>query len=587
VAGTTHSAPVGQIADWCTDYFTRFPAGAKPGLRHLGKRDWHFLWVEGTRHRLPAALARLAGRLTGNARLARQAARLGDVLVYLNSAFHHFMHRTYDFRPSWPVQERGFTAERYLRTVFRGVSQHLLDVDASALAIGGREAKHIVADGPWALRGPGNGTIRLLGYGLRKVFRRVHSAVSVDMASFDAAMAMAGSGARLVVVPSHRSYFDFLILPYLFFSHPELGIGMPHIAATDAFARIPLVGRVLKAAQAFYIRRGVGSADPAVSRQVNDLLADGQVLKFFIEGTRSRSRRYLPARRGLLRAIQGTGHPVTILPVAVSYDRVPEERSILAEIRGDRKSPGGLGAMVRWVGNMARGRVRLGRVHVACGLPQILDPGTDVPALAERVIRELQRHTVVTTYHLDLFTGAQPELGWTAAQLQAALTARGARVLPGLALKAGEAVDPLLLRSLEQQWLPWFFPDLQAWMPDHPVVRHQVASFGLGMAGTAGTPPDEATQRLLTALFAPICRDYAAVARYLAERSGERAVWTLQTLHVALPQVFRPDLEAVQADLTARQILVASAGEYRWGPQAAEIGAYAAGCAWPSAVLVR
>jgi 1-acyl-sn-glycerol-3-phosphate acyltransferase len=580
VAGKAHAAMIGQIADWGTPYFQRFPAGRSPGFRYTGPRNLRFHLGEWWRHRLPAAAARIGATAIGQQRLARQARKLGEVLVYLNRGFRYFMTRTYDFQASWPLAETGFSAERYLHAVFRGVNRNLLDVDETALAIGGKEAKALARDLPWALQGPGNGTLRTFAFGLRRVFRQACSVVTVDVPSFQAAMARVAPDSRVVIVPSHRSYLDFLVLPYLFFSKPWLGIDMPHIASTDTFAKLPVIGGLLRQAQAFYIRRGVGREDPALTRAVDELLGSGRVLKFFIEGTRSRSRRFMPARRGLLRAIQAAGHPVTILPVAVSYDRVPEERAILAELRGAGKPREGLSALVGWFRALRRGEIRLGRVHVACGQPLVLDAQTDVPLLAERIVAELQRATTVSTFHLNSFAAVHPAVGVTAAEVQTLLEARGARVLPGLTV-AHDALDPLVLRSLEQQWLPWFYPDLLAWLPDHPVVRQQAHCFGPGMIGIAAGVPDEKLQGLLTALMAPICRDYAAVARYLGERLGQTASWRLNDLHRALPEVFRPDLEAVLADLTARGIVVEALGDYHWGPEGAQILAYAPACEWP------
>ena len=121
----------------------------------------------------------------------------------------------------------------------------------------------------WMIRRKsGSAVIRMLGYAFRKTLRRCTSAVTFDRASFEQAVAAAPDGALYVLAPSHRSYFDFLLMSYLCFQHPELGIPIPYIAAAEEFSRIPLVGQLLRRAQAFYIQRGVGTASSSLNAEL-------------------------------------------------------------------------------------------------------------------------------------------------------------------------------------------------------------------------------------------------------------------------------------------------------------------------------
>src|SRR6185436_15999682 len=106
--------------------------------------------------------------------------------------------------------------------------------------------------------------------------------------SFEAALAQAPKDALVVIVPTHRSYMDFLLCPLLFFARPELGVRPPKIAAAEEFSRIPLLGKVFGRAGAFYIKRGVGKANLRLNHQVRELVDRGDTLMFFIEGKRSR-----------------------------------------------------------------------------------------------------------------------------------------------------------------------------------------------------------------------------------------------------------------------------------------------------------
>src|SRR5690606_30007733 len=168
------------------------------------------------------------------------------------------------------------------------------------------------------------------------------------------------------------------------------------VAAASDFARIPLLGRLLRRLGAFYLERGRGREDKRVTETVHRLAREGAVLEFFIEGRRSRSRRFLPPRRGLLRSLQATGQRCAVLPLAITYDHVPEEASLIAELRGAPRPPMRLRDLLGWTLRLVRGEVDVGRAHLACGRPLELGLGSDVPALARAVVAELQACTATT-----------------------------------------------------------------------------------------------------------------------------------------------------------------------------------------------
>ena len=207
---------------------------------------------------------------------------------------------------------------------------------------------------------------------MHKLLRRSVERVTVDLPSFEAARRAAPPGAVLVLVPNHRSYLDFVLGSYLCFARPDLGIRIPHIAAAVEFGRIPLLGRILGSLHAFYLRRGTGREDPDLTRRVHRLIEQGKTLEFFIEGQRSRSREFLEPKRGLLRCLQATGRDCVLLPLAFSYDRVPEEAAFAEELAGRPKPRMRLLPLLRWATRAWRGKIELGRVHLACGEPLCL-----------------------------------------------------------------------------------------------------------------------------------------------------------------------------------------------------------------------
>jgi fatty acyl-CoA reductase len=283
------------------------------------------------------------------------------------------------------------------------------------------------------------------------VLRRSTEKVTVDIPSFEAALRSREPGDALVLVPNHRSYLDFVLCSYLAFARPDLGISIPFIAATMEFGRIPVLGRILTALHAFYLRRGTGKEDPELTRRVHQLLSEGKTLEFFIEGERSRTRQFLPPKRGLLRCLQATGKRVTILPVALSYDRIPEERTFAKELGGHPKPRMKLRGLLRWVARVWTGRVDLGRIHIACGTPVRLHEASDVHQVSQEIIQRLREATVTTTYHLEAYLLHHPQKGFDPKSLRKAIEERGGRVLES-GLEPPDDLDIRIAGSLRQQF---------------------------------------------------------------------------------------------------------------------------------------
>ena len=57
---------------------------------------------------------------------------------------------------------------------------------------------------------------------------------------------------NVVLVPSHRSYLDFLLVSYIMF---HLKLRVPHICAGEDFLGVKFVHRLLRRSGAFYMRR--------------------------------------------------------------------------------------------------------------------------------------------------------------------------------------------------------------------------------------------------------------------------------------------------------------------------------------------
>jgi fatty acyl-CoA reductase len=463
VAGLERSATVRQCCDRITEFYAVHSVDRMPAIRYLGPRGFRFKLADSLLHRLPIAAAQLRSPA-----LRRSGRQLRARLSYMNRVFLYFTSNSFAFRSSRPL-DSAFEPNAYVLVACRGVYRHLLNRDERQWTLGGRKHRGHGGDLRWALGRPhGNAWMRFAGWMVRKLLRRAVERVTVDIPSFEAARRAAIDGSPLVLVPNHRSYLDFVLCSYLCFARPDLDIPIPYIAAAIEFGRIPLLGRVLSALQAFYLRRGEGREDPELTRRVHQLIEEGNALEFFIEGQRSRSREFLPPKRGLLRCVQTTGRTCTLLPVALNYDRVPEEAAFARELAGAPKPRMSLGPLLRWTYRAWRGKIDLGRVHLACGAPVFLHPGSDVREVSKEIIRRLEGATVSTTYHLRAFLSRHQFDGLDAAALQRAIEERGGRVLES-SLIPSPNLDPLIAATLRHQFAHWFATERDPPLPAPPL----------------------------------------------------------------------------------------------------------------------
>jgi glycerol-3-phosphate O-acyltransferase len=151
---------------------------------------------------------------------------------------------------------------------------------------------------------------------LRKIERHVEH---VDRAT------AATSAGRVIYASDHKSHTDYLVEPLVLDDH---GIRPPIIAAGINLFGGPLGLLHKHVTGAVPIRRA--TKDPAylitLKAYVAELLRDHDLL-FYIEGGRSYSGELKPPKTGLIHAaMQSNTENLVILPMAVSYDLVLEDR---------------------------------------------------------------------------------------------------------------------------------------------------------------------------------------------------------------------------------------------------------------------
>ncbi|MEM9176476.1 MAG: 1-acyl-sn-glycerol-3-phosphate acyltransferase [Myxococcota bacterium] len=173
----------------------------------------------------------------------------------------------------------------------------------------------------------------------------------------------------IVLVPSHRSYFDFLILSWLFYQNYLVP---PHIAARENMAFGPF-GYLFRNMGAFYLRKSFD--DPLYKEvfraYVAYLVREGFTQEFFIEGGRSRTGKNLAPRLGMLSwdvdaFLEGNRKDLFFVPIAVGYERLVEESGMVEELDGGKKTEESVLGLFRARKYLQR---RFGSVHVSFGEP--------------------------------------------------------------------------------------------------------------------------------------------------------------------------------------------------------------------------
>ncbi len=310
---------------------------------------------------------------------------------------------------------------------------------------------------------PERTTIKGLEVLFDRVFQRIYAGVEWEKSDIDRLRHAARDG-TLVLLPSHKSHVDYLILSYVF---NQQNLPLPLIAAGDNLNFFP-VGGIFRRGGAFFIRRafrGDRLYAAVVDAYVRRLLRDGYPIELFMEGGRSRTGKLLPPKFGLLSmvidaALSVSERPTLFAPVSIGYEQVIEAKSYERELSGGEKAKEDAAGLLKSRDLL---RHRYGRISMQVGqiltLQEIsaelgirlegpLPPAKRraiVTRLGNRVMDEINRVTAVTPgsltalvllthrqrglSHEDLLARAERVLG--------VLTRMGARTSPALRTETG------------------------------------------------------------------------------------------------------------------------------------------------------
>ncbi|MEE8581493.1 MAG: 1-acyl-sn-glycerol-3-phosphate acyltransferase [Myxococcota bacterium] len=205
-----------------------------------------------------------------------------------------------------------------------------------------------------------------LSFAITQIVKRMFAAIVVDGLDKVAEYAKRHP---VVLVPSHRSYFDFLLLSWLFYGN---FLVPPHVLARENMGFGPF-GFLFRRVGAFFMRR---SPDDPLYKEVfrayvGYLVREGFTQEFFIEGGRSRTGKTQAPRLGMLAwdvqaFLDCARRDLFFVPVSITYERLVEESSMVGELKGGARVKESTWGLVRARKLLRRG---FGSVHLRFGDP--------------------------------------------------------------------------------------------------------------------------------------------------------------------------------------------------------------------------
>lgn len=202
---------------------------------------------------------------------------------------------------------------------------------------------------------------------LDRVWHRIYDGLVVDKEGIERVRDAARTG-NLVLVPSHKSHIDYLVLSHVFYTN---ALSTPLIAAGENLGFWP-IGPILRRGGAFFIKRsfkGKKLYTALVDAYIRKVMLEGFSLELFVEGGRSRTGKLLPPKLGILSMIIDAAldlhqRPTYFVPISVGYERIIEERSYVHEIGGGEKAKENVGSLLNSTKIL---RSRYGRLYIQFG----------------------------------------------------------------------------------------------------------------------------------------------------------------------------------------------------------------------------
>ncbi len=297
------------------------------------------------------------------------------------------------------------------------------------------------------------------GFGIRVARFLANALYTVRTAKQnDTVLADVSPDATVVFIMNHRSNMDYVLVTYLAARASALSY------AVGEWARIWPLSRLIKSMGAYFIRRKSRGAlyRKVLERYVAMATTGGVTQAIFPEGGLSLDGKLAPPKMGLLSYVVEAGRKadrdIVFVPVAINYDRVLEDRVLIAaHKRGNRRFGAKITVMLKFILTKLwlrlRGRfLRFGSAGVVFGAPvsmRAFGADREVEALAatlmDRITEAMPQMCVPLLAGLLLDAGKPVPRAVLLAEAEARVVASPERFL----MREGEAVPPRVARALD------------------------------------------------------------------------------------------------------------------------------------------
>jgi glycerol-3-phosphate O-acyltransferase len=179
--------------------------------------------------------------------------------------------------------------------------------------------------------------IPMIAWTVHKAFKNMFEKININMDMLEELREIEkNSELPIVLLPTHRSYFDFLVVSFFIYK-----LRLPNFVADEVLLQAELLPFLAKSSGAFFFQRLL-YAKSSLYRVVFDkylelLLREGSTLQFFIEGSRSRTGKILAPKLEVLNVVLDTllfGKVVDVylIPLTINYEKVLESDTFPGEL---------------------------------------------------------------------------------------------------------------------------------------------------------------------------------------------------------------------------------------------------------------
>ncbi len=234
----------------------------------------------------------------------------------------------------------------------------------------------------------------------------IYNGLDIDTEGLNAIKAVAGKY-PVVLVPSHKSHIDYLLLSYIFYN---FNLTLPHVCAGINLSFWP-AGPLVRRGGGFFIRRTiVGNKlyKLVLESYLKALVTDGYSIEFFIEGTRSRTGKLLQPRMGILSMLfsaylEKAAPDIYFVPISINYERILEQQSYVREIQGEGKEKENVAGILKAGKKLGH---KYGRVSIQFAPPISLKTFLDEKGISsenkkENIFPEIKEFAHKITYNIN------------------------------------------------------------------------------------------------------------------------------------------------------------------------------------------